>query len=185
MSLFFESALELDIQTAFDHFRELLTRLGHITATPALVEKLLIEYQGYVLPLVQVATIRLADPRSLLVEPWDKGTLKAIEKAVIAADLGLLVSVEAQALRLTLPSVTAEDKERIIKNIEKEKENVRTVIRGLRDGVWKEIQRRAQAKEISEDDKFNLKDKLEHIIDQAHKEVEELTSKKITHLRAA
>lgn len=185
MTLFFENALRTDIQTALDRFRELLMRLGHIAATPALVDKLAVDYQGYALPLVQMATIRIADPRSLLVEPWDKGALKAIEKAVKTADLGLLVTIEGQALRLTMPPVTAEDKERIIKNIEKEKENVRTVVRGLRDGAWKEIQRRAQAKEISEDDKFNFKEKLERIINETHTQIEELTGKKVTHLKAA
>lgn len=183
MAFFFESSLDNQLQNIAEHFRELLNHTGIVTASPAIVDDIPVEHQGYTLPIVQLATIRVMDRRSLLVDPWDKTALKVIEKAIIAADRGVMVSPEGQALRVTLSPVTTEDKERIIKHVLSEKEQARISVRLTRDKIWREVQKKANDGELTEDQKFSAKEALEKTIEKANAHLDELTEKKITHIK--
>ncbi len=181
--IFFESSLEGELKSALDHYQGVLLKAGIIAATPALLEDVAVQYQGFPMKILQLATVRVTDKRSLLVEPWDKSALKAIEEAIRRADLGVLIAPEEAAVRVTLPPVTAEDKERIIKHLGGEKEKARIGIRTIRDKVWKEIQTKETAAEISEDQKFSFKEKLEKMVTEANTKVEEITAKRIDFIR--
>lgn len=185
MALFFEASLTADLKKALGHYQGILRKVGLVSATPALVEDVLVAHEGYVLPLTQRATIRPLDRRTLIIEPWDKGTLKAIEAALKAAGLNLLISVDAQAVRATLPPVTVEDKERLVKQMMAEKEKVRIAVRALREGVWKDIQEQERQGKLSEDLKFRAKEQLEKIIKKNNEEIDQLTEKHVAGLRAA
>lgn len=184
-ALFFEQTLPADLKKAQDHYQAVLRKIGLVSATPAIVEDVAVSHEGYTLPLGQRATIRLLDRRTLLIEPWDKGSLKAVAAALKAADLNLLISADAQGVRATLPPVTAEDKERLVKHMLAEKEKARLAVRALRDHVWKKIQEQERRGELGEDLKFRAKEQLEKMIKTANEEIDELTAKNIANLRSA
>jgi len=179
MSYFFEKELEAEINKSLEHFRASCHRLSLTSASPELVEAIVIDYQGFKMPLIQLASIRVADQRSLLIEPWDASGLKAIEQALSSADLGALIKPEARAIRVTLPPVTGEDRERLAKHLRTEKENARIVIRNLRDKVWREVQEQERAGQLTEDDKFKAKERLDKLVENTHKTIDELTDNKV------
>lgn len=185
MTLFFEQTLQADLKKAADHYQTVLRKVGLVSATPALVEDIMVAHENFTLPLSQRATIRPLDRRTLVIEPWDKSALKAVEAALRAADLNLLISVDSLSVRATLPPVTAEDKERLVKHMQAEKEKARIAVRTLREHIWKTVQEKEHRGELAEDLKFRAKDQLEKIVKTANDDLDKLTDKHVANLRAA
>lgn len=182
MSYFFEKALDTELEKAFGHFEGIAQRLSIISASPQLVEGVLADYQGYKLPLIQMGSIRAADHRSLVIEPWDKGALKVIEQALQAANLGLLIKLEERLIRVTIPPTTGEDRERIVKKLKLEKENARIAVRTLRERFAKEIQEKERSGQLTEDERFKAKQQLELMAEAANNRLDDLTDTKISQI---
>lgn len=152
-------------------------------ANPSLVEDLEVEYYGAQTPLKQAASITAQDARSIVIAPWDKDSLVNIEKAVNESDLGVNPVNDGSTIRITFPPLTEERREELIKVVRKKTEEVRINIRKAREDVWDEIQNQEKSGEISEDDKFRGKDKLQEIVDGYNKKVEEIAAKKEEEIR--
>ena len=121
-------------------------------AHPALVEKLHVEYYGVPTPLMQLASISVPEPRSLLIRPFDASTLKAIERAILASDLGLTPNNDGKAIRLNLPPLTEERRRDLVKLVHHRAEEGRVAVRNVRRDMIKDLREFEKEKMISEDD---------------------------------
>jgi ribosome recycling factor len=147
-------------------------------ATPALVEDLKVSYFGTSTPLKQVASISVTDAKTIVISPWSKDTLIDIEKAINESDLNLVPNNDGNVIRIILPSLTEERRKDLVKLLNKKTEEARIKIRQIREDIWDEVQQKVQAGDLPEDDKFRAKDKLQEIVDEFNKKIEELSRKK-------
>jgi ribosome recycling factor len=147
-------------------------------ASPALVEKLQVEYYGMPTPLIQLASIGVPEPRSLLIRPFDASTLKAIERAILASDLGLTPNNDGKAVRLNLPPLTEERRRELVKIVRNRVEEARVSIRNVRRDSIKDLREFEHEKMISEDDLKRGEDELQKITDDFIDEVNEMGERK-------
>lgn len=154
-------------------------------ATPALVENLLVDYYGVKTPLKQLSSISAPEPRILIVEPWDKNALPAIEKAILASNLGLNPVVDKNLIRINIPQLTEERRNSLIKIANAKLEETKIKIRAKRDNTMKEIGDSFAAKKITEDGKFKTKEKIQQITDEANKNLENIFKLKEGEIRTS
>ena len=147
-------------------------------AAPAILDAVLVEAYGSKMAIKELAAIAVEDPKTIRVEPWDKSQLKAIEKAVQAADLGVSVDVDDRGLRIVFPELTSERREQFAKMIRAKLEEARISVRNARDKAWDDIQKKEKRGGMGEDDKFRLKDEMQKLVDDANNKLEEMTEKK-------
>ena len=147
-------------------------------ASPALVEKLQVEYSGVLTPLIQLASIGVPEPRSLLIRPYDASTLKAIEKAILASDLGLTPNNDGKAIRLNLPPLTEERRRDLVKIVRNRLEEARIAVRNVRRDSIRDLREFENEKLISEDELKRGEDELQNITDNFINEINELGDRK-------
>jgi ribosome recycling factor len=147
-------------------------------ATPALLDSVQVESYGARMPISQVGSISVEDPRTLRISPWDVSQVKEIEKAIIAANLGVSVSVDDKGARVFFPELTSERRTILMKLAKERLEDARVSLRKERDQVWNEIQAKEKEGGMGEDEKFRYKDEMQKYIDEANKKLEELFEKK-------
>jgi ribosome recycling factor len=133
-------------------------------ATPVLVEKLRIDYYGSEVPLQQLAGFSVPEPRLLVISPYDKSAIKAIEKAIQASDLGITPGNDGQVIRLSFPQLTAERRKDLVKVVKHRAEDARVAVRNIRRAARHDLEAFEKEGELSEDD-----------LDRAEKELEKLT----------
>ena len=124
------------------------------------------------MPLRQVGSVGVEDARTLRVSVYDSALLKDIERAIVAANLGVGTASDGASVRVSFPELTSERREQLIKLAKGKLEEARTTIRVSRDEAWKEIQAREKEGTLTEDDKFSLKDKLQEKVDTANEDLE-------------
>ena len=129
-----------------------LARIRTGRATPALVERLSIEYYGMPTPLMQLASISVPDPRSLLIRPFDPASLRDIERGILASDLGLTPNNDGKSIRLVLPPLTEERRKELVKVVSGRVEDARVAVRNVRRDAIKDLREFEEEKLISEDD---------------------------------
>jgi ribosome recycling factor len=147
-------------------------------AIPALLDGVMIDSYGAKTAINHVAAITAEDPRTLRVSPWDKSQIKEIEKAINAANLGVSVASDDQGLRVFFPELTTERRQAFVKIAKEKLEESRVSARKEREDVWSDIQSKEKAGEISEDDKFQLKEQLQKIMDETNRKFEGISDKK-------
>ena len=152
-------------------------------ATPSLIENIKVSVYGVDTPMIQIASITSPEPKQLLVEPWDKNILKDVEKAIQTASLGLSVANEGTFVRVTMPPMTEETRNEVIKMLNEKIEKGRQNLRGVRDEVKEEVIKAEKDKEITEDDKFGLLEELDKITREYTDEVSDLGKKKEEEIR--
>ncbi len=161
-----------------DHLVDNLKGLRSGRATPALVEDIMVESYGTKMPLKQLANISVPQPRLLVIEPWDKNTLKDIEKALYDAGTNLSIVNDGEAIRINLPTMTEEDKQAIVKLVHKYLEEARIGVRQVREEMMKKLKQEKEAKEISEDDFFHLQKKVQELVDNYNNKIKEIGKQK-------
>ena len=147
-------------------------------AVPALLDNVMMDSYGAKTAVNHVAAVTAEDPRTLRVSPWDKSQIKDIEKAINNANLGVSVASDEQGLRVFFPELTTERRQAFIKIAKEKLEDARIRIKKDREDVWGDIQKKEKEGELSEDDKFRLRDELQKIIDETKNELENLTNRK-------
>lgn len=147
-------------------------------ATPALVEKIRVEAYGAVMPLNQVATISVPEPRLLLIRPWDASTIGAIQKAILKSDIGLTPNNDGKVIRLAVPPLTDERRRDLVKLLRRRLEEARVAIRNVRRDGMKSLGDLQKSKDISEDDFYQAKDDLQELTNEYVKKVDELGEQK-------
>jgi ribosome recycling factor len=157
--------------------RELATvRAGR--ATPALLERVTVDYYGVPTPINQTATIGVAPPRTLVIQPWDKKMISSIEKAIQKSDLGAMPVSDGNVVRLTIPQLSGERRQEILKSLRKMSESQRVAVRNVRRDAIAEVKKGEKEKTFSEDDSRKVQDKIQKLTDKYIKIVDELTAAK-------
>ena len=140
-------------------------------ATPALVERLQVEYYGSPTPLIQLASIGVPEPRSLLIKPFDGSTLKAIERAIQASDLGLTPNNDGKSIRLNLPPLTEERRRDLVKIVHTRVEESRVAVRNVRRDMIRDLHDFEKEKMISEDERKRGEEELQKITDRTIEQI--------------
>jgi len=141
-------------------------------ATPSILDGVTVTAYGSQMPLKQVGNVGIEDAKSLRITPWDMGLIKDIERGIVAANLGLGTVTDSSGIRVTFPELTSERREQLVKVAKQKLEEARTTVRVARDETWKDIQEKEKNNEITEDDKFRLKDELQKKIDACNEDLE-------------
>jgi ribosome recycling factor len=154
------------MRAAIQNLEEDLATIRTGRASPALVEKLQVEYYGSPTPLMQLATISVPEPRSLLIRPFDGTTLKAIERAILISDLGLTPNNDGKVIRLNLPPLTEERRRDLVKVVHTRLEETRISTRNIRRDLIKDLKEYEHEKLISEDELKHAEDELQKLTDR-------------------
>jgi ribosome recycling factor len=163
-----ETIKEADVRmrAAIQNLEEDLATIRTGRASPALVERLQVEYYGTQTPLMQLATISVPEPRSLLIRPFDGTTLKAIERAILISDLGLTPNNDGKVIRLNLPPLTEERRRDLVKVVHTRLEETRISTRNIRRDLIKDLKEYEHEKMISEDELKHAEDELQKLTDR-------------------
>lgn len=167
-----------EFDAALEHMQEEFNKLRTGRANPSLVENLMVDYYGTPTALKQAANVTVPEARQILIQPWDKSMLDAIDVAIKKSDLGIAPSNDGVVLRITLPPMTEDNRRDLVKVLNQRAEEARIAIRAIREDVWKKIQAEQKDGAMSEDDKFAGKDTLQEVVDAYNVKVEEARKKK-------
>jgi ribosome recycling factor len=147
-------------------------------ASTALVERLLVEYYGTPTPLNQLAGISVPEPHQIVIQPWDRGVLGAIEKAILKSDIGLTPNVDGTVVRLNLPPLTEERRRDLVKVVHRRMEEARVEIRNLRRDAAEAIKKEERDGAIGTDESFRELDSLQKLTDRHIAEVDRVGAAK-------
>lgn len=147
-------------------------------ATPVILDAILVEVYGSYMPINQVASVTVEDPKTIRVAPWDASQVKAIEKAVNDSNLGLSVATDDKGLRVIFPELTSERRISLAKIAKQKLEEARVSLRKEREEVRNDINTKEKAGEIAEDEKFRYNEEMQKYIDESNRKLDELADKK-------
>lgn len=157
---------EARMNKAVDALRDDLMTIRTGRASPALVERLPVEYYGTPTPLNQLATISVPEPRLLAIRPWDPNALADIERAILKSELGLTPSNDGKIIRLTIPRLTEERRQELVKIVGKRVEEGKIAIRNIRRDAIEDLRELESEKLIPEDEFYRAKDDVQEITDE-------------------
>jgi ribosome recycling factor len=135
-------------------------------AHPSLIEHLVVDYYGANTPLKQLGTINAPEPRLLTIQIWDRGALKAVEKAIQASDLGLNPNIDGQLIRLPIPPLTEQRRKEMVKMVHTKSEDARIAVRNVRRHIHDELRRAEKDGTVSEDDLKHHEEELQKLTDK-------------------
>jgi ribosome recycling factor len=147
-------------------------------ASPSLLDHVNVDYYGTVVPLKQLANISVPEPRLLVIQPYDKNSVKDIEKAIQKSDLGLPPNSEGGVIRLNMPQPTQERRNELVKIIKKEAENSKVAMRNIRKDFITEIKTKSESEKWSEDRKKNEEEEIQVITNKHVAEIDKLLAAK-------
>lgn len=147
-------------------------------ANPALLDRLTVEYYGSTMPVNQVATISVPEPRQIVIAPWDKGAIPHIERAIQKSDLGLTPMSDGNVVRLNIPTLTEERRRDLIKTLHKKAEEHRVAVRNVRRDANEDLKRMEKAGEVSEDDVHRAQEQIQKLTDKYAEQIDGLTKAK-------
>ncbi|HEX7318743.1 MAG TPA: ribosome recycling factor [bacterium] len=152
-------------------------------ASPALLDDVKVDYYGSILPLNQVASISIPEPRLIVIQPWDKQALGAIEKAIHKASIGLTPNNDGNVIRLALPALTTERRDELVKLSQKLAEECRIAVRNIRRDANNEIKKEEKDKKITEDESFKTQEAIQKMTDEYIKKIDDILKKKEKDIR--
>lgn len=165
------------LETAFSS-----VRTGRANAM--ILEKVKVEYYGVPTPVTQMAAVKTPDAHMLVIEPWDKGTLGAIEHAIMESNLGVTPNNDGTCIRLPFPSLTEERRKELVKQCRKYAEEARVAVRNSRREGNSQVEKEKKAGDISEDDQRRAEESIQKLTDRYVKKVDEVLQKKEEELMA-
>jgi len=163
---------DVDFKDSVERLKKEFSSIHTGRATPALLDGISISAYGQNSPIKNVASINIEDLKTLRVAPWDKSQIKEIEKAILVSNLGLSVSSDEGGIRVIVPQLTGENREKLVKVLKQKLEDSRISVRQTREKAVKEIEQAEKDKKISEDQRKALKDKLQKKVDAVNDELE-------------
>lgn len=166
------------MQAALNSLEEDLSGIRTGRASPALVERLTVDYYGTYTPMIQLASISVPEPRQLLIRPFDPGSLKDLEKAILASDLGLTPNSDGKVIRLTIPQLTEERRKELVRIVHNRMEETRVKIRNIRRDLIRDLREFEKEGLISEDDQERGEKDLQELTDKINDKVEEIGERK-------
>ena len=165
-------------QDALDHLHNEYAKIQTGRANAALVESIMVDSYGVKSPLKALANISIPEAKQIAIQPWDRGQLSNIEKAILEADLGLVPQNDGVLIRLNLPPLTEERRKDLVKLVHKYAEDARISIRNARHDSLNQFKEMEKAKEISEDELKGKEKNVQEKVDEFNKMVEEASKKK-------
>ncbi|HHP50911.1 MAG TPA: ribosome recycling factor [Moorella mulderi] len=147
-------------------------------ATPALLDKVMVNYYGTPTPVNQLSTISVPEARLLVIQPWDKSILPEIEKALLKSDLGITPTSDGTVIRLVLPQLTEERRNELVKMVRKKAEEFRVAVRNVRREANEKLKALEKNKGASEDEIKRLQEKLQKITDKFIESIDEALKNK-------
>lgn len=141
-------------------------------ASPMVLDSVNVLSYGSYVPLKNVASVSIEDPKTLRIAPWDKSQVKDIEKAIIASNLGLSVATDDAGIRVIFPQLTTETRQTLIKVLKQKLEDARIAVRQEREHAWDDVLAQEKEGKLTEDEKFRAKEELQKIIDEANNNLE-------------
>ncbi|MDP2709076.1 MAG: ribosome recycling factor [bacterium] len=171
-------AKQPEFAKAIDFFKKDISSLRTGRANPSILDGIMVEAYGAKTALVGLASISVPEARSIVITPWDKRVSKDIEKAVVAADLGINPTNEGDKIRLVVPQLTEENRKELVKKLNEKMENSRISLRQIRDEIKGVIEQAFENKELNEDDKFRFIKELDEEISRQNDELKKLRDKK-------
>lgn len=180
--------IKKDAQTrmskSIDALKHDLTSLRTGRASTGLVDNLKVNYYGSDMPLNQVATVTVADARSITITPWEKAMIGPIEKAILASNLGFTPNTLGQVIRINLPPLTEERRKELIKQVHVEAENAKVSVRNIRRDALTGVKDMLKDKTISEDEAHRNEDEIQKMTDKSVKEIDDVAKAKESELLA-
>lgn len=166
--------LEERMQKTIEVFQNNLAEIRAGRANPAILNKISVEYYGVPTPINQVAGISVPEARMIVIQPWDASVLKAIEKAILASDIGLNPNNDGKVIRLNFPELTEERRKDLVKEVKKIAEEARVSVRSIRRDGMDTLKNELKNSEISEDEKSGLEEKVQKLTDKYVAEIDKI-----------
>lgn len=163
---------------AIDALKRDLNTVRTSRATPAMLDKVTVDYYGSPMPVNQVGNVTTPEPRMLVITPWEKTMLSEIEKAIQKSDLGLNPSNDGTVIRIIVPALTEQRRQELVKVVRKMGEDSRVAVRNIRRDANDELKKMEKSGDVSEDDVRRVLDKVQAITDKYVGEIDKLTAAK-------
>ena len=159
---------------SIESLRHNLVKVRTGRANTGLVDSIKVNYYGSDMPLSQVASVAVGDARSIIITPWEKQMVGAVEKAILASDLGLTPNTAGTTIRLNIPALTEERRKELTKVVHSEGEDAKVAIRNIRRDANHQVKELLKDKQITEDDASRTETEIQKITDGAIKDVDEV-----------
>ena len=170
--------LEVRMRKSIDAYKNELDTVRAGRANPNVLARVTVDYYGSPTPINQIGTVSTPDARTIVIQPWDSSTLKAIEKAIMTSELGINPSNDGSVIRLIFPEVTEERRKQLAKDVKKKGEEQKVAVRNVRrDGV-DAVKKLEKASEITEDDRKDLEEQLQKMTDKFVKNIDKAVEDK-------
>ena len=147
-------------------------------ANPHVLDKIRVDYYGTPTPIQQVGNVTIPDARMIVIQPWEKALLKAIEKAILTSELGINPTNDGNVIRLVFPELTEERRKDLVKDVKKKGEAAKIAIRNIRRDANDSFKKQLKAEEISEDELADAEDKIQKLTDKMVAQIEKATDEK-------
>ena len=171
-----------DIDTRMDRtldaFKRDLNQLRTGRATPSLIEDLSVDYFGSATPLKQIASISAPDARAIMVQPWDKGSMREIEKSLQRSEMGFNPSNDGNVITVPIPPLTTERRQEMVKLLKRKAEDGKVSLRNVRRDGLETLRKMERDKALSQDENHRAQDQLQKVTDGHSKQIDETTSAK-------
>lgn len=167
-----------EFENALNHLEKELHNIRSGRANAAIVEEIKVEAYGSTMELKGLASISSPDAKTIQIEPWDKTVVKDIEKALIAANLGMAPNVAGSTIRLVMPPMTEEKRKETVKVVHQKGEQARISVRGVRESVRDAVLKQEKDKQIGEDERFRWLEELDKVSADYNKKIDEAVKEK-------
>ena len=172
------SNFKTELKKVGDFLNKEYSQLNIGRASPMVLDGVNVESYGSRVPLKNVASVSIEDPKTLRVAPWDKGQIKDIEKSIASANLGLSVATDDAGIRVIFPQLTTETRVTLVKVLKEKLEEQKITVRRERERIWEDVQAKEKEGKLTEDERFRAKDELQKIVDEANRSLEAVFEKK-------
>lgn len=166
------------MQKTVDSLSDELKQIRAGRATPAIIEGIMVDVYGSKMPINQLANINVVDANLLTVQSWDKNNVEEIAKAIQEGNVGLSPVIDGELIRLSIPKLSEERREELVKSLGQIIESARIGIRQVRRELVDEVEDSKENKEITEDDEKRMKDQIQNLVDEYNKNIDEIYEKK-------
>ena len=178
-----EATLILDIaeekmNKALEHLVEALLGIRAGKASPNVLKGIMVDYYGSQTPVSQVASVTVPDAKTILIQPWEKGMIPVIEKAILVSNIGLTPSNNGEHIRLSIPALTEERRRELTKIVRKTSEESKVAIRSIRRDAVDQVKKLKKNSEITEDDQKKAEDDIQKLTDAAIKDIDKINAEK-------
>ena len=172
------SNIEERMKKTISVYDENLSEIRAGRANPAILNKITVNYYGTLTPINQLAGISVPEARLIVIQPWDMGVLKEVERAILASDIGITPNNDGKVIRLNFPELNEERRKEIVKDIRKMSEDAKVAVRQIRRDGLDEFKKMQKDSLITEDDLKQAEDQIQKLTDKYIEEVDKLTSNK-------